>query len=117
MGRTKKPASSISSRKNVQHILPQFNLSEDSSETPIAAVHVDSDNQNVSTERHLDEFDDENTLYNPEVLSSDSEDHLNETTLKDNEVFSNHRRKRNTEKEDTNNARKKSSKLFKLYIA
>ena len=84
MGRPKRQTS-VLMRKSAQHILPQFNLSEDSSEMPTTPVHVDSDNQNVAMERqerHLDRFDDndDDILHDPEVLSSDNEDYVNETT-------------------------------------
>ncbi len=108
MGRPKRQTS-VLMRKSAQHILPQFNLSEDSSEMPTTPVHVDSDNQNVAMERqerHLNRFDDndDDILHDPEVLSSDNEDYVNETT-------SNYRRKKDTEKED-NDARKKISRFI-----
>jgi hypothetical protein len=58
MGRTKKRASS---RKNVQHQLPQFNLTEDSNEKA-----VQDSNRQVDTEQHQD---DDSTL----ILLSDPE--------------------------------------------
>ncbi|RGB22247.1 hypothetical protein C1646_677979 [Rhizophagus diaphanus] len=104
MGRTRKQ---MPSRKNIQHQLPQFNLSEDLSEEA-----AQGSNRQIATEEVLDNDDDTSSLLpDPEsYISSDNED----DSITDKVDKVNSRRRKAIEEEDSN-VRKKTKFESTLY--
>jgi len=115
MGRKKRMSrtTSTSGRKNVQHILPRINLSDDSNEA--ARVSPGSPTQINSIDRlrmdHLDIDEDETLHEQPEqeiILSSDEEEVNSESETTN---FSNQSQKRKTNN-DNQNMQKRTRKLI-----